>query len=685
MQNRLSRPKDAAGAMLELHLLGPMQVRVAGDEAELSARKARALLAYLALRPDVAVPRETLIGLLWGDRGEDQARASLRQTLSAIRKALGNEAAASLIASNESVTLTATGVWVDMEALEQGGDASAVDELAAAANLYRGELLEGLSFNEPTFDHWLSAERERARTLVSRVLSRLIELFEGDNRVEDAIAHGARLLALDPLQEHVHRTLMSLYMAQGRHDAALSQFEQCRQALDEQLGVAPAQETMDLAAEIRGRRRQPLTWTVGSSTSVQNVVKSSSDAKLVSVPSLHSSKPSLAVKPFESLSTDPDQDAFADALSNGVMAALIRLPRLILINDETPSFHRSKAMSADEIGRQFDVQYVLKGSLYKAADTIRISVQLIEVATGRAVWADTLDRNLSDPREMLSVQDELTDEIATALGVKLTGGEAFRLVRNTFENKTALQTYYAGEYQFWTSRTDIELREAQYLLEEAIRLEPSAPAPYATAAAAYWTEALSSPENLSPKCLDRAVELAEDAIRLNDVTGYAHMVLAQVHLSRREFDEASEEIDLLVSARPSCPATHSLKASALIYLGHPSEAVEYARYALRLTPVHPPMHSGILANALFDAQRFEEAVQAAEIAIELDDGQFAPYLYLSAAHSMLSNEREARRAANQVLKLRPDFSLEAFTKTQPYMELSQLDALVDALKLAGLD
>ena len=396
-------------------------------------------------------------------------------------------------------------------------------------------------------------------------------------------------------------------------------------------------------------------------------------------------KPSLAVKPFENLSADPSQGQFADALSNGMIVALVRMPYFILVGDESPSLHRSKEMTVEELGRTFDVRYVLKGSLRKLGSRIRVNAELIEVSTGQYLWAENFDRDLSDLSELFAIQDEITEKIVVALEVKLLHGDAARLVRNAFENPLALQSYYNGEVLLWNAKNNLELREAQHLIEEAIRLEPTSSAAYATAALIYWVEALSGWSDSPSQSLERAIEMAREAIRLNDVTGYPHLVLAQVHLNRREFEEANVEANLAVSARPSCPAAYSLKANVLIYLGRPSEAIEHAQYALRLTPVFPPMHSAILASAYYGSEQYEEAVAAAKTAIELDDSHVDPYLFLSAANVGLGHVEEARWAAKKVLELKPDFSLSEFAETQPYKKQRDLDRLIGQLSSAGLE
>jgi len=396
-------------------------------------------------------------------------------------------------------------------------------------------------------------------------------------------------------------------------------------------------------------------------------------------------RPSLAVKPFENHSGDPEQDQFADGLSNGILAALTRIPNLTLIQDESFSLHRSKEMTVQELGRRFDVHYVLKGSLRKLGGRFRVNTELMEVATGRVLWAEQYDRDLGDISGLFDIQDEITEEIVTALNVKLLGGDAVRLVRKAFRNSAALQSYFNGESLLWESKTKLELREAQRLLEESIRLEPTCSAAYAAAAVAYWVEALLGEGDSPEETLELAVERAQEAIRLNDVTGYPHLVLAQVNLSKRDFNEARAESDRAVSARPSCPAAYTLKASVLNYLGRPSDAIEHAEFALRLTPVHPPMYPAILASAFYGSERYEDAIAAAKTAIELDDTHIDPYLMLAAANAALGRGEEARWAAEKVRKLKPAFTLDDFATLQPYKDHQHLDRLLGQLRTAGLE
>lgn len=395
-------------------------------------------------------------------------------------------------------------------------------------------------------------------------------------------------------------------------------------------------------------------------------------------------KPSVTVKPFENVGADAEQDRLGDAFTNGIVGALTRTPGLVLVEDASPSMVTSKQMTVQEIGHRFDVRFVLKGAVQKLGDRIRVNAELIDVSTGRYIWAETLDRKLCDMGDVFDLQDEIIEEIVTAMDVKLLGGEAARLVRRTLKDPIALESYYRGEDLLWHSTMKLELREAQRLFKEIVRLEPKSPVGYAAGALTYWMEAISGLSDTPSRSLERAMELAHEAISLDDVTGYAHMVMAHVHLTRREYDEAMTEASRAVSDRPSCPASYAIKASVLTYLGLSSEAIEFAQYALRLTPVYPQMYPAILASAYFGAERYEAAIAAAKTAIDLDEHSVDPYLILAASNGILGNTQDARSGAEKVLKLKPDFSLAEFAASQPYKDQQQLDGLLTALKSAGL-
>jgi len=231
---------------LTLALLGGFEARLNRGPRLVMPAKAQALLAYLAMRPGQAHARDKLATLLWGGTGQEQARSNLRHTLFTIRQTVRGLSRAALVAEAQAIAMEPAAVEVDVvtfEKLVADGTAEAIER---AATLYRGELLEGVSVDEAPFEEWLLAERERLRELALEALARLLAHQSKSQATERAIQTAIRLLALDPLQEPAHRTLMRLYARQGRRSAALKQYQVCVGVLRRELGAEPEPETRRL-------------------------------------------------------------------------------------------------------------------------------------------------------------------------------------------------------------------------------------------------------------------------------------------------------------------------------------------------------------------------------------------------------------------------------------------------------
>ena len=233
---------------LTIGLLGPLVIE--SDDCRLGKvpKKARALLGFLAAQGGQAVSRERLADLLWPYQGSDQARHSLRNCLLELRKALGAQAGAYLIADFASCRVQDT--MVDLDRFERLSRSRQRAELQTAADLYRGELLADFHIDSEPFQEWLAAERDRTLVLVCDILQRLSAAQDAAGEAEAAIQSGRRLVALDPLSEFGQRVLMRAYARAGRRGEALRQYKSCAETLKRELGVAPEAETQALASEI---------------------------------------------------------------------------------------------------------------------------------------------------------------------------------------------------------------------------------------------------------------------------------------------------------------------------------------------------------------------------------------------------------------------------------------------------
>jgi DNA-binding SARP family transcriptional activator/predicted ATPase len=245
----------------------------------ISAKKAKALLVYLALHPNKTHQRETLATLLWEECSSSQARQSLRQALSALRKAIDSPNPI-IDGDQQSVFLRKDQIEIDVlnfdTLCQQDGNVS----LQNALEFYQGGLLEGLYIRSQGFDDWLETERSQRREKALLIMDVLLQQSQSENQLEQVIRLGIRMTALDPLRESAHRVLMDAYNKQGRRNAALKQYRLCQQLLRDELAIAPELETQTLYQAIF-RQQKPLSdeKTLTPATDNQAVVDEMESSK----------------------------------------------------------------------------------------------------------------------------------------------------------------------------------------------------------------------------------------------------------------------------------------------------------------------------------------------------------------------------------------------------------------------
>jgi len=261
--------------LLQLDLLGDLQMRFAsGSLLTVSAKKSQALLAYLGVKPSQRVSREKIASLLWSSTGPDQARQSLRQTLSTLRKELAQLSPDEkiLIEENDLLGLDESLVSCDVAAFESLVAGGTEESLMKASHLYRGDFLDGFQINEERFDQWVIAERDRLHRMALRGHMQLIELQTRRGTFDEAINTAQRSLRIDILQEPVHRALMRLYMQSGDLVNALQQYETCAKVLKRELRIEPDAETKALHREITQLRAKSSAQAASAEEQRKNVL-----------------------------------------------------------------------------------------------------------------------------------------------------------------------------------------------------------------------------------------------------------------------------------------------------------------------------------------------------------------------------------------------------------------------------
>jgi TolB-like protein/Tfp pilus assembly protein PilF len=637
--------KDDQG-LIRLDLLGSFSLMGArGVPIAIRTKKNRALLAILALSSAGHATREHLCALLWGDRGEDQARSSLRQSLAVLRKELGDDERLVMHTRDDVVALRLESLRVDARELQSLAGVEEIEPLRKAAALYRGEFLADTSIRNAAFEEWLATARQRLADQAMTVFERLSALETGQLAIDAA----KRLVDLDPLREASHRALMSAYLAAGEKGLAIKQYEACGLILKAELGVAPSEDLQEL--------RRSLAADAGS----ERLPK-------------HAEKPIIAVLPFENMSRDPESQYFSDGITEDITTELARVKSLFVIARNSSFQYRDKAVDVRRIGKELGVHYVVEGSVRRMGKRLRITAQLIEASSGNHLWSERYDRNMED---LFAVQDEVTRTIVATLTGRVENVEISGSIRKPTESLAAYDKLLRGiEHARGYGKDENRLAREQF--EEAIAIDPHCALAHAYLALALLLE--HDYENAPQQIKEHAVEVALNAVRLDPSESRCHQFLATAYLLRGDFDAALSHFERMLELNPNEANGLSNMGTVLAAVGRAHEGVEMIRLAMRLNPFHPEWYWGDLGFALYDARRYEEALQAFKrIASRKKHWLVAR---IAACYAQLGRLDEARSQVPEVLRLKPDFRLS--TEKLAYKNAADAEHVFEGMRKAGL-
>ena len=391
-------------------------------------------------------------------------------------------------------------------------------------------------------------------------------------------------------------------------------------------------------------------------------------------------KPSLAVLPFVNLSGDPEQDYFAAGLWADINTDLVKVSGLFLISTQSTGQYQGKQVSAQQAGRELGVRHVLEGTVRRAGDHVRVTAQLVDTETGEPIWAERYDRNIDD---LFALQDELNEEIVTALDIKLVSGEGHRIIRRSIKNPQARDIFYKALAALFTMNREQQV-EARRLLDIVAELEPDSPFSFTFAAMSHYIEAGLKSGDEAQESLEQALACASRARELEDVTGIGHMIRGMVYLKREQHEAALEESENALRHRPSCPWVYALRGSVLNYTSEPARALELARTAIRLTPLFPPIFPAVLATSHYLLGQHEEAADAAADTVELAPDTLEAHVIRAAALAASGATEDLPQTLAEIVRIRADFTLDDFAGSQPYADSAVLDGLIADLRAAGL-
>jgi adenylate cyclase len=388
-------------------------------------------------------------------------------------------------------------------------------------------------------------------------------------------------------------------------------------------------------------------------------------------------KPSIVVLPLTNLTGDSQQEFFADGLTEDIITELSRFRDLFVISRNSAFVYKGKATKVQDVARDLGVQYVVEGSVRKAGDRVRVTVQLIDAETDRHVWAERYDRQLED---IFAIQDEITSAIVAILPGRIEAASHERAKRKLPENMAAYEYVLAGKVLHHRSNKE-DNGEALRLLDRAIELDPR----YAHAHA--WKACTLGQTWVHGWCEDReatwrrVVEELQTALSLDDNDSDTHRILAAVNVAHSDHDKARYHQERALGLNPNDDLIVVQQGEILTWLGQAEEGVEWIKKAMRLNPYHPERVWNNLGRAYYVARCYPEAADAFR---RITTPDYSHHAFLAASYAQMGDDTAAQAHAREVLKRDPEFSVASYLATLHYKHQSDRDHHREGLLKAGL-
>jgi len=357
-------------------------------------------------------------------------------------------------------------------------------------------------------------------------------------------------------------------------------------------------------------------------------------------------KPSIAVLPFDNMSGDPNQDYFADGLTDDLITDLSNVAGLFVIARNSTFAYKGQTVSIRQVAEELGVRYVLEGSVRRSGDQIRINTQLIDATTGGHVWAERYDKALT---EIFELQDQVTAMVVSALEVHLTAGEIERRARRDTDSPEAYDAWLRGkEHGYAYTKEDYVSAIAHF--RKAVEIDPEYATAYAWLAGAYldlWSNEWESILELSSKeVLAKAKLHLEEAMKINPSIPGVYHLRSRMLSDEKRFDEAIAEAEKMLALSPNSVDGLVTLGRALIKAGRFDEGLEIVKKAARLDPKGSEYgwYHYRIGEAQYHAEQYSEAAESFKAYTERYPNEEWGYLYLAATYGQMGHLDEARNA-----------------------------------------
>ena len=391
-------------------------------------------------------------------------------------------------------------------------------------------------------------------------------------------------------------------------------------------------------------------------------------------------KPSIAVLPFINMSGDPQQDYFADGITEDLTTDLSRISGLFVVARNSSFAYRGRSVDVRVVSRELGVRYILEGSVRRVNNQIRINAQLVDGETGGHIWAERFDGTMAD---VFALQDHVNRKIVAALKISLTAADERSLDKVETTNAEAYDLLLRGleQYQNFSRESMILSRD---WFEQAAALDPDYARAYANIALTHSTEVNFYWTADREESIRLGLESADKALALDDSIPQIYLTRSSLYLSQRQHQAAIESALRMVETHPDYADGHATLAFILSYSAQPQKALQALARANQINPQSTGIYLGVEGRILFLLGRYEDALLVLEESVERNPAFDRTRLNLAATYAQLGRIDDAAWAVEEALAISPGITLEKERREALYMKASDLDHYINALRKAGV-
>lgn len=392
-------------------------------------------------------------------------------------------------------------------------------------------------------------------------------------------------------------------------------------------------------------------------------------------------RPSIAVLPFDSMSADPAREYFANGLTEDLITDLSKVSGLLVVARNSVFAYKDSDAPPEHIGRELGVGFLLRGSVRREDQQLRLNVRLIDARDGHAIWAERYDRGLTD---IFRIQDELTARIVSALELELAPQEQQRLAAGESASVPAYDELLRGlDHYGRRSFQDNELAKAHF--RRAIELDPDYARAHAALALAWTRDAVDGWAPAAQGAMARAEALAAQAVRLDPRVPQIYFVRAQLAVYRGDHAEAIRETQHAIALAPGYADAHAQLAWVLHFAGRPALGLQAMEQATRLNPRLPSIYRLVRGALHYSQGNHAAAIADLEQAVMMNPSFQMLRLWLAAAYAAAGRIDDAEWQAAEAMALNPGFTLDHVRRVYPIRDPDYRERLLADLRKAGLE